>query len=127
MLIWLLWVNASLSNSLRLSLKDLLSLFCSILFYMYSILFYSILIISSSHMRCLRNILHIRWQDKASDTEVLKQADLPSVITVMRKAQLRWTTSPACQMTAFQSSSSTGNSALASAQLEGSESATRTV
>jgi len=47
-------------------------------------------LINHFHLRCLRNILHIRWQDKVSDTEVLKQADLPSAITVMRKAQLRW-------------------------------------
>lgn len=42
------------------------------------------------HLRCLRNLLHIRWQDKVPDTEVLKQADFPSAITTMRKAQLRW-------------------------------------
>jgi len=47
-------------------------------------------LINHFHLRCLRNILHIRWQDKVSDTEVLKQADLPSAITAMRKAQLRW-------------------------------------
>ena len=42
------------------------------------------------HLRCLRNLLHIRWQDKVPDTEVLKQANFPSIITTMRKAQLRW-------------------------------------
>ena len=42
------------------------------------------------HLSCLRNLLHIRWQDKVPDTEVLKQADIPSAITIMRKAQLRW-------------------------------------
>ncbi len=36
-------------------------------------------LINHFHLRCLRNILHIRWQ-----------ADLPSAITLMRKAQLRW-------------------------------------
>ena len=46
--------------------------------------------INHFHLRCLRNILHIRWQDKVPDTEVLKQADIPSAITIMRKAQLRW-------------------------------------
>ncbi|KAL9970161.1 hypothetical protein ACROYT_G022489 [Oculina patagonica] len=47
-------------------------------------------LINHFHLRCLRNILHIRWQDKVPDTEVLKQADLPSAITTTRKAQLRW-------------------------------------
>ncbi|KAL8613134.1 hypothetical protein ACOMHN_035074 [Nucella lapillus] len=46
--------------------------------------------INHFHLRCLRNILHIRWQDKVPDTEVLKQADIPSALTIMRKAQLRW-------------------------------------
>lgn len=39
------------------------------------------------HLWCLRCILNIRWQDKISDTEVLERAQLPSVITTMRKAQ----------------------------------------
>ena len=42
------------------------------------------------HLKCLRSLLHVRWQDKVPDTEVLKQANLPSAITIMRKAQLRW-------------------------------------
>ena len=37
------------------------------------------------HLRCLRCILNIRWQDTISDTEVLERAQLPSsVITTMR-------------------------------------------
>ena len=42
------------------------------------------------HLRCLRCILNICWQDKISDTEVLERAQLLSVITAMRKAQTRW-------------------------------------
>ena len=42
------------------------------------------------HLRCLRNILSIHWQDRIPDTEVLERAELPSVITTMRKAQTRW-------------------------------------
>ena len=38
------------------------------------------------HLGCLRNLLHIRWQDKVPDTEVLKQTSTPSVITIMPKA-----------------------------------------
>ncbi|XP_076035371.1 uncharacterized protein LOC143021649 [Oratosquilla oratoria] len=47
--------------------------------------------INHFHLRCLCNLLHIRWQDKVPDTEVLKKADIPSVITTMHKSQLRWT------------------------------------
>ena len=42
------------------------------------------------HLRCLRSILHIRWQDMVPDTGVLERAGLPSVITTMRKSQTRW-------------------------------------
>ena len=43
------------------------------------------------HLKCLRNLLRIRWQDKIPDTEVLLQAEIPSVVTLLHKAQLRWT------------------------------------
>ena len=42
------------------------------------------------HTRCLRRILNIRWNDFVPDTKVLERANLPSVITMMRKAQIRW-------------------------------------
>ena len=41
------------------------------------------------HTRCLRRILNIRWNDFVPDTEVLERANFPSVITMMRKAQIR--------------------------------------
>ena len=47
-------------------------------------------LLNQFHLRCLRNLLRIRWQDKVPDTEVLKRAELHSAITIMRKAQLRW-------------------------------------
>jgi len=42
------------------------------------------------HLRSLQTLLHICWQDKAPDMEVLKQTNFPCIITIMRKAQLRW-------------------------------------
>ena len=41
------------------------------------------------HLQCLRSILNISWQDKIPNTEVLERAQLPSVVTTMRKAQTR--------------------------------------
>ena len=35
--------------------------------------------------------MKIRWQDKIPDTEVLKKANMQSVRTVLKLAQLRWT------------------------------------
>ena len=42
------------------------------------------------HTTCLRRIFRIKWQDKIPDTEVLRRADLPSIHTLLQKAQLRW-------------------------------------
>ena len=42
------------------------------------------------HMTCLRKILKIKWQDRVPDTEVLQQTNMPSIFTLLRKAQLRW-------------------------------------
>ena len=46
--------------------------------------------INQFHLRCLRNLLHIRWQDKVPDTEVLRMAGVPSAVTTIHTAQLRW-------------------------------------
>ena len=43
------------------------------------------------HMRCLRSILRIRWQDKITNLEVLQRADLSSIEAMVLKSQLRWT------------------------------------
>ena len=43
------------------------------------------------HLSCLRKLLKIRWQDKRPDTEVLKKANMQSVHTLLKLAQLRWT------------------------------------
>ena len=42
------------------------------------------------HLNCLRKQLKIKWQDKIPDSEVLSRADLPSVYTLLRRAQVRW-------------------------------------
>ena len=42
------------------------------------------------HMSCLRRLLNIKWQDKIPDTEVLERAGIPSVHTLLQKAQARW-------------------------------------
>ena len=42
------------------------------------------------HLNYLRRLLHIFWQDKVPDTEVLNCTELPSVHTLLSTAQLRW-------------------------------------
>ena len=42
------------------------------------------------HKKCLRIILSINWQDMVPDTEVLTRAGIPSIHTILQKAQVRW-------------------------------------
>ena len=42
------------------------------------------------HMRCLRRILCITWQDKVTNTGVLVKADIPSMYTLFRQRHVRW-------------------------------------
>ena len=42
------------------------------------------------HTKCLRIILSINWQDMVPDTEVLTRAGIPSIHTLLQKAQVRW-------------------------------------
>ena len=43
------------------------------------------------HMRALRSIMGIKWQDRVTNLEVLDRATLASIETMVLKAQLRWT------------------------------------
>ena len=43
------------------------------------------------HISCLRKLLKIKWQDMIPDTEVLKNAEVQSVHTLLKLAQLRCT------------------------------------
>ena len=42
------------------------------------------------HLSCLRRLLHIRWQDKNPDMEVIERSGIPSVDTLLQRAQVRW-------------------------------------
>jgi hypothetical protein len=46
--------------------------------------------LNSFHLRCLRRILHIQWQDKVSNTEVLELANMRSMHTILCERRLRW-------------------------------------
>ena len=45
--------------------------------------------LNSFHQRWLRRILHIKWQDKISNTEVLERANMMSMYTILCKRRLR--------------------------------------
>ena len=42
------------------------------------------------HQKCLRHILHIKWQSLTPDTEVLAQAGLSSIESMIHLYRLRW-------------------------------------
>ena len=42
------------------------------------------------HVRCLRSILGIKWQDYVSNEEVFKRASLTSIESILLQVQLRW-------------------------------------
>ena len=46
--------------------------------------------LNNFHIRCLRIILSIKWQDMVPDTEVITRAGIPSIHTLLQKAQVRW-------------------------------------
>ena len=46
--------------------------------------------LNSFHLRCLRCILHIQWQDKVPNTEVLDRANLKSIFAILSERHLRW-------------------------------------
>ncbi|XP_071501556.1 uncharacterized protein [Diadema antillarum] len=43
----------------------------------------------SFHLRCLRRVLHVRWQDKIPDTEILQRAGMKSMVAILRERRLR--------------------------------------
>ena len=46
--------------------------------------------LNAFHMRCLRTLLRIRWQDKVPDTEVLQRAECESIHAILLRSQLWW-------------------------------------
>ena len=45
--------------------------------------------LNSFHMWCLRKLLHIKWQDRIPDTEVLPSANMMNIHVVLNRSQLR--------------------------------------
>ena len=46
--------------------------------------------LNSFHLRCLRRILGISWQDKIPNTEVLERAQSTSMFSMLSQRRLRW-------------------------------------
>ena len=46
--------------------------------------------LNSFHLRCLRRLLQIKWQDRVTNTEVLQRADIPSLFALLSRKRLKW-------------------------------------
>jgi len=46
--------------------------------------------LSAFHMRCLRKILGIRWQDRIPNKTVLEKAGIPTMYSLLSQRRLRW-------------------------------------
>lgn len=46
--------------------------------------------LNSFHLRCLRRLLQISWQDKVTNAEVYERAGIPSLQALLSKRRLRW-------------------------------------
>ena len=46
--------------------------------------------LNSFDLRSIHHVLGISWQDRVSSTEVLSQANLPSMFTLLRQGRLHW-------------------------------------
>ena len=46
--------------------------------------------LNTFHLCCLRRILGMKWQDRIPNTDVLKQAGLPTIFTLLSQRRLRW-------------------------------------
>ena len=46
--------------------------------------------LNTFHMRCLRRILHITWQDRVTNNSVLERAGILSMFTLLTQRWMRW-------------------------------------
>ncbi len=46
--------------------------------------------LNAFHMRCLRHILGIKWQDKVPNTTVLERSGMPSMYCLLKQRRMRW-------------------------------------
>ena len=46
--------------------------------------------LNSFHLRCLRRILHIKWQERVTNVEVLRRSNMLSINSILSERRLRW-------------------------------------
>ena len=46
--------------------------------------------LNSFHLRCLRRMLGVTWQDRVTDSVILERAQLPTMLSLLKQRRLRW-------------------------------------
>ncbi|XP_071491378.1 equilibrative nucleobase transporter 1-like [Diadema antillarum] len=46
--------------------------------------------LNTFHLRCLRRLLHIKWQDRVTNAEVLQRAGILSMFSLLGQRRLKW-------------------------------------
>ena len=46
--------------------------------------------LNAVHMRCLRRLLGITWQDRVTNPDVMERANVPSIFAILTKRRLPW-------------------------------------
>jgi hypothetical protein len=46
--------------------------------------------LNNFHLRCLRRLRKIKWQDKVTNTEILQRSGIPSVSAILNQKRLSW-------------------------------------
>ena len=46
--------------------------------------------LNTFHLRCLRRLLHIKWQDRVTNAEVLQRAGILSMFSLLSQRRLKW-------------------------------------
>ena len=46
--------------------------------------------LNAFHLRCLRRLLGITWQDRVTNIDVLAEAGMPSMFAILTQRRLRW-------------------------------------
>tara|TARA_B110001454_G_scaffold15635_1_gene14033 strand:+ start:278 stop:3463 length:3186 start_codon:yes stop_codon:yes gene_type:complete len=47
-------------------------------------------VLNRFHINCLKKLLHVTWEDKIPDTEILERTGLQCIQTLLRKNRIRW-------------------------------------
>ena len=85
------WENKMLTTNTKIKVYQACVL--SILLYgseTWTLYEYQVRRLHSFHMRCLRRLLGITWQDRETNTTVLTRAGIPSMFAILTQRRLRW-------------------------------------